>query len=483
MTIKIANGAGFLGDNLDAPRILVEAAKVDYLTLEYLAELTMSILARQWEKDPALGYARDFLEVLKSLVPALRSQRQLKIVTNAGGANPVACAKAAGNILSEAGMPDVRIGVVTGDDVRPEIVRQEIFIDPSVNSRTVCRFENLDTGQPLAELQARIASANAYLGARPIVDALADGAQIVITGRVADASLTVGPAMYEFRRTWDDWNFLAGASVAGHLIECGAQVTGGLYRHWQNLNLAEVGYPIAEISGDGSCVISKPAGSGGVVNRHTVAEQLVYEIGDPARYLTPDVVVDFTSVDVEQIGPDRVRVHGATGQAPTDTYKVSVAYDAGYTASGQLVVYGQDCVGKARACGEMILQRVERAGFKLEHTLVECLGASDAVPSEIPPSPFPLLPLLEVVLRVSVHDSRREAVERFSKEFAPLITSGPPGLAGYAAGRPPVRLRYAYWPTLIPKHLLPFCHEVRVANEWQTVELRQRIHPSERKLL
>ncbi len=175
--------------------------------------------------------------------------------------------------------------------------------------------------------------------------------------------------MYEFRRKWDDWNFLAGASVAGHLIECGAQVTGGLYRHWQNLNLAEVGYPIAEINDDGSCVIAKPDGSGGVVNRHTVAEQLVYEIGDPARYMTPDVIVDFTSVDAEQIGPDRVRVHGATGQAPTDTYKVSLAYDAGYAASGQLLVYGHDCVEKARACGEMILRRVERAGFKLEHTL------------------------------------------------------------------------------------------------------------------
>jgi hypothetical protein len=437
----------------------------------------MSILAYQRWKAPETGYARDFLDVLRSLVPALRSQRQLKIVTNAGGANPVACAKAAGKILSEAGMPDVRIGVAAGDDVLPKIVLQDILLDPSVNPRPVCRFENLDTGHPLSELQARIASANAYLGARPIVDALADGAQIVITGRVADASLTVGPAMYEFRRKWDDWNFLAGASVAGHLIECGAQVTGGLYRHWQNLNLAEVGYPITEINNDGSCVITKPDGSGGVVNRHTVAEQLVYEIGDPAKYITPDVMVDFTSVEVEQIDIDRVRVHGATGKAPTDTYKVSLAYDGGYSASGQLLVYGHACVEKARACGEMILRRVERAGFTLEHTLIECLGAGDAVPRELPPSAFPFPPSLEVVLRVSVRDSRREAVERFTKEFAPLITSGPPGLAGYATGRPQVRMVYAYWPTLIPKQLAPYSHDVMAAGQWQIVELPQRPNP------
>ena len=324
MPLRIANGAGFLGDNLNAPRLLVENATVDYLTLEYLAELTMSILAYQRGKEPETGYARDFLDVLKSLVPALRSQRQLKIVTNAGGANPVACAKAAGKILSEAGMPDVRIGVVTGDDVLPKIVMQDILLDPSVNPRPVCRFENLDTGQPLSELQARIASANAYFGARPIVDALADDAQIVITGRVADASLTVGPAMYEFRRKWDDWNFLAGASVAGHLIECGAQVTGGLYRHWQNLNLAEVGYPIAEINDDGSCVITKPDGSGGVVNRHTVAEQLVYEIGDPARYMTPDVIVDFTTVEVDGNRP-RPRASARRYRPRANRYIQSIA--------------------------------------------------------------------------------------------------------------------------------------------------------------
>ena len=300
----------------------------------------------------------------------------------------------------------------------------------------------------------------------PISGALGDNARIVITGRVADASLTVGPAMHEFQRMWDDWSFLAGVSVAGHLIECGAQVTGGLYRHWQNLDLANVGYPIAELNVDGSCIITKPESTGGIVNRATVIEQLVYEIGDPAHYLTPDVDLDFTTVEVEQCGANRVAVRGATGRAPTDSYKVSLAYDAGYAANGQLLVYGPDCVEKAHACGEMILRRVERAGLKLERTLIECLGAGDAVPRDVPPSAFPIPPSPEVVLRVSVHDPRREAVERFTKEFAPLVTSGPPGIAGYAAGRPQVRNVFGYWPTLVPKKLMQPQIAVRTARGW-----------------
>lgn len=454
--LRIANGAGFLGDNLDAPRLLVEGAKVDYLTLEYLAELTMSILARQREKDPAAGYASDFLDVLKSLIPALKTQPQLKIVTNAGGVNPAACAAAAARILSTAGLNEINLGVVAGDDLLPRLPELQI---------AGCRFENLETRQPLVELEAKIVSANAYLGAQPIADALAAGARIVIAGRVADASLTVGPVMNEWRRKWDDWNFLAGASVAGHLIECGAQVTGGLYRHWQKLDLANVGYPIAEIADDGFCVITKPEGTGGIVNRHTVIEQLGYEIGDPAHYLTPDVDVDFTTVEVQEIGPNRVQVRRATGRPAPPNYKVSLAYQDGFAASGTLVVYGPDCVEKAHACGNIILDRVERAGYKLEQSLIELLGAGSAVQT-LRPSAFRLPPSNELVLRVSARDPRREAIERFTKEFAPLITSGPPGLAGYASGRPQTRPVYAYWPTLVSKELVQPKIEVRSTRQW-----------------
>jgi hypothetical protein len=409
----------------------------------------------------------------------------LKIVTNAGGVNPLACAAAAGRILNAARLGETTIGVVTGDDLLPRL--------PQLQAAG-CRFENLDTQRPLSELKQPVASANAYLGAQPIAAALAAGARIVITGRVADASLTVGPAIFESKHSWDDWNYLAGVSVAGHLIECGAQVTGGLYRRWQNLNLAEVGYPIAEINDDGSCVITKPDGTGGVVNRRTIIEQLGYEIGDPAHYLTPDVDVNFTTVEVEEVGSNRVLVHGATGQTAPQKYKVSLAYHDGYMASGQLVVYGPDCARKAQTCGEMILQRVERAGFKLEDTLIECLGAGDSVPRQgaegkrqqaegseqesgvgrqrsagsfrIPHSPFPIPH--EVVLRVSARDPRREALERFSKEFAPLITSGPPGLAGYASGRPQIRPVYAYWPTLVPKKLIEPQVATGTAHQWMS---------------
>jgi hypothetical protein len=454
MSIKIANGAGFLGDNLDAPRLLVERAEVDYLTLEYLAELTMSILARQREKDPSLGYAGDFLDVLKSLIPALKSQPRLKIITNAGGVNPNECAAAAAKILNEAGLGETKIGVVSGDDLLPQIAELQA---------KGCEFNNLDTQQPISGLKQPIVSANAYLGAQPIAAALTDGARIVITGRVADASLTVGPAMHEFKCLWDDWNTLAGFSVAGHLIECGAQVTGGLYQHWQTLNLADVGYPIAEVEPDGSCLITKPDRTGGVVNRQTVIEQLVYEIGDPAHYLTPDVDVDFTTVSAREDSKNRVAVSGATGKPAPESYKVSLAYRNGFSASGQLLVYGDDCIAKARACGQIILDRTARAGFKLDRTLVELLGTGEGVPQA--KSSALNTAAMEVMLRVTVYDARREAVERFTKEFAPLITSGPPGLAGYASGRPQVRPVFAYWPTLVPKQLIQSKLQVIAANK------------------
>jgi hypothetical protein len=449
---RIGNGAGFLGDNLDAPRLLAEGGRLDYLTLEYLSELTLSILARVREKDPTAGYAADFVGVLASLCPALVAQRGLKLITNAGGMNPASCARAAAGVLVKAGLGDDLIGVVTGDDLAARI--------PDLLSAG-CPLDNLETGEPLDIGKYQVVSANAYLGARPIVEALAGGARFVITGRVADASLTVGPAMHEFGWAWDDWNRLAAASVAGHLIECGAQATGGLYRHWEPLDLAHVGYPIAELNGDATITITKPLRSGGCVSRGTIIEQLLYEIGDPRHYLTPDVDVDFTTLEVCTMGPDQVEISRATGHAATDSYKVSLAYRAGFATSGQLLVCGRDCVSKARACGQMILDRVRQGGFELDDTLVECLGAGESAPAFEPQGD-----VREVMLRVSIRDRRREAVERFTKEFAPLITSGPPGLAGYATGRSSVRPVFAYWPTLVPKALVPAHVDVRTARDW-----------------
>ena len=453
-TIRIANGAGFLGDWLDAPRRLVEAAEVDYLTIEHLAELTMSILARQREKNSSTGYAEDFLKIVRSLVPALKKQSRLKIVANSGGVNPPACVAAVSKVLADAGLGETSVACVTGDDLLPRLA--ELIASG-------CEFANLDTGHSL-ENQSAMVAANAYLGARPIADALGAGARIVVTGRVADASLTVGPAMHEFGWQWNDWSKLAAASVAGHLIECGAQVTGGYTTDWQRHSLADVGYPIAELSGSGDAVITKPRGTGGAVTRRTVIEQLAYEIGDPKHYLTPDVDCDFTTVEVHDLGSDRVAVGGATGQRPTDSYKVSMAYHDGYMASGTLLVFGSDCQEKARACGEIILRRCELAGFPLARTNVELLGIGSGVPGAFVHRKYQ--PPGELVLRVTAHDSRREALECFVEQFAPLITSGPAGLAGYAAGRPQVRPVFAYWPALVPKSLVEPHVEVRKAKEW-----------------
>jgi hypothetical protein len=440
--IRIGNGCGFWGDNLDAPVLLAEHGRLDYLTLEYLAELTMSILALQKQRDADAGYATDFLDVLERLAPLLRAQPKLRIVTNAGGMNPRACAVKARALLDRAGLADRILATVTGDDLLPGLDR--LLADGQT-------FANLDTGEPLASVRARVVSANAYLGARPIVAALQAGASIVITGRVADASLTLGPAVYEFGWEWSDWNRLSAGTVAGHVIECGAQATGGLWCNWQEApDMANVGYPIAEMDVEGGLWITKPPATGGAVNCETVSEQLLYEVGDPAAYLTPDVTADFTSLTLRQAGPDRVSIETVQGKPATDSYKVSIAYRDGFISSGTLTIFGPDAPAKAKLCGEMILQRLRRVGVELAKTNIECEGTGACVPGVIRPPDSPP----EVVLRVSARDSRRSAVERFTKEFAPLVTSGLPGVTGYTTGRPPVREVFAYWPALVAKDLI-----------------------------
>ncbi|MBI3410279.1 MAG: DUF1446 domain-containing protein [Planctomycetes bacterium] len=438
MPLRIGNGCGFWGDNLDAPILLAKDGNLDYLTLEYLAELTMSILAVQKQRDPEAGFASDFLDVLDRLVPILKDQPRPKIITNAGGMNPQACARKAASILAKAGLAR-RVATVSGDDLLPHL--DDLL-------RAGHPLTNLDTGDTLETIRPQVVSANAYLGARPIVDALAKGADVVITGRIADASLTVGPLVHELQWPWDDWRRLSAATVAGHLIECGAQATGGLWCNYSEaIDLANVGYPIVEVEPDGRFTITKPPNTGGAVNVETVAEQLLYEVGDPAAYLTPDVVADFTSVQLTQSGADRVQVVTGNGKPATATYKVSIAYRNGYSASGMLVLIGPDAADKARLCGEIIRERLRRVGLELANFNVETIGKGACVPDVLASAPEPA----EVVLRVTVRDPRRAAVERFTKEFAPLVTSGPPGVTGYTTGRPPVREVFAYWPALLKK--------------------------------
>jgi hypothetical protein len=438
--VRIGNGCGFWGDNLDAPIRLAEAGQLNYLTLEYLAELTMSILALLRQRDPKAGYAHDFLGVLDRLGPILLNQPALKIVTNAGGMNPRSCANQAREILAKHGLESRAIAVVSGDDLMPRL-------DELIASGH--HLNHLDTGESIEDVRGRLVSANAYLGARPIADALKLGAAIVITGRVADASLTLGPLAHEFGWGWGpaDVDRLAAGTVAGHLIECGAQLTGGLWINAdESTDLADVGYPLAEVAEDGTFRVTKPSGTGGAVNLETVAEQLLYEVADPAAYYTPDVIADFTAPALTQIAPDVVQVWGCRGAPATDTYKVSCAYRDGYTAAGTLVIAGPNAARKARQSGQIILDRLARIGLTFAASHIEALGAGDSLPGVLPAADPP-----EVVLRVAVRDSRKAAVERFTKEFAPLVTSGFAGTTGYTTGRPQVREVFAYWPALIAK--------------------------------
>jgi hypothetical protein len=330
-------------------------------------------------------------------------------------------------------LANVPLGVVSGDDLMPAMARHDL--------------RHLDTQEPLSTVRDRVVSANVYLGSTPIVECLRRGARVVIAGRVADACLTVAPAAFEHNWRADDWNRLAGGTVAGHLIECGAQVTGGLWMHSEECDLAEVGYPIATVASDGSCQISKPVGTGGAVNRETVAEQLLYEVGDPAAYHTPDVTADFTSVQLRETGHDVVCVSSARGTPALDMLKVSIAYRNGWAAAGTLVVPGPGATAKARRCGEIVRRRLQRIDALPEVFYVEVIGSGDTLPA----GTMPIADPPEVLLRIYVRDAVRARVERFGRELAPLVTSGPPGITGYTTGRPVVREVFAYWPALVPR--------------------------------
>lgn len=439
--LRIGNAQGFWGDSPDAAaRLASQAPDLDYVTLDYLAEVSMSILAKQRERDPSAGYARDFLGVVASLAPFWRAGRKLRVVTNAGGLNPGACAKACADTLRAAGCANLRLAVVSGDDVLP-ILRRNL-------EHSADAFPHLETGAPLSTVASSLVTANAYLGAAPVAEALARGADLVITGRAADPSLTVGPCLDHFNWATDDYARIAGATVAGHLVECGTQVTGGISTDWLDMpDPADIGFPIAEVSADGSCVITKPPDTGGRVDQRVVKEQLLYEIGDPACYLSPDATVSFLTLRLADDGRDRVRVSGASGSPPPATYKVSATYRAGFRAAGMLTVFGRDAAVKARRCGELVLTRLKRIGCDPAQSLVECLGAGAVAPGVVGAPPD----ATDVVLRISVSDPRREIVERFTREIAPLVTSGPQGITGYAEGRPAVREVFGYWPTLIPR--------------------------------
>ncbi|CAN5224492.1 hypothetical protein BH09GEM1_BH09GEM1_36140 [soil metagenome] len=438
--VRVASGQGFWGDWLDAPRRQVEGGPIEYLMLDYLAEVTMSILQKQKERDPKMGYARDFVGAMESVLPAV-TERGVKVIANAGGVNPVACAQAVLEVARGKGAAGkLKIGVVTGDDLLPRLDELLASGHP---------LTHMESGEPLSTVRDRVLSANAYIGSTPIVEALARGANVVVTGRSTDTALTMAPLRHEFGWGAQEWDKLAAGIIAGHIIECGAQCSGGncLY-DWRNIpDLANIGYPIVEAKADGTFTVVKHPNTGGRINVPSVSEQCVYEMGDPNSYITPDVVADFTTIHLADDGENRVRVFGIKGRPATDKLKVSIAYRAGFKAVGTLVYSWPDALEKARLADRVLRERLDNMGLKFDSLLTEFVGVSSTHgPLSTPPGD-----VNEVQLRVGVRSDDRKTVERFTREIAPLVLNGPPSVTGFAGGRPKVEEIVAYWPALVDK--------------------------------
>ena len=444
--IRIANGQGFWGDSLEAPVDLVRRGPIDYLTLDYLAEVTMSILQKQRSRDPQAGYARDFVDMIARVLPDLK-QRRIRVIANAGGVNPIACKDAVLEVAQRLGVP-VSVATVAGDDIMD---RLDSFLESGIE------LKNMETGEPLSAIRANVQSANVYFGAWPVVEALAKGAEIVITGRVTDTGLALAPMIHEFGWKADDWDKLSAGTIAGHTIECGAQSTGGNCQvDWETIpHLEDIGYPIVEVEPDGTFCLTKHAGTGGRITVASVKEQLLYEMGDPREYITPDCVADFTTIHLDQAGPDRVRFSGIRGHAATQFYKVSISYAAGFKAIGSMVYAWPDAYKKARAADQILRKRLDRLGLRFDAVRTEFLGANACHGiAAAEPSPEMAAQLAEVVLRIGVRSENRAAVERFTKEIPPLALNGPPVVAGLGSGRPRVEEIVAYWPALLPKNIV-----------------------------
>lgn len=437
--IRIASGQGFWGDLIDAPVKQASGGPVDYIMMDYLAEVTMSILQKQKLKDPNLGYARDIPVLMNRLLPLIK-EKGFKVITNGGGVNPIACRDAVFEVAKKLGIKDLKIGVVLGDNILGDI---DNLISKGVE------LKNMESGESVKTVRDKILSANVYLGAAGVVEALKQGADIVLTGRVTDTGLTLAPMIHEFGWDMNNFDLMAAGTVAGHILECGGQASGGNFLgDWRSVpDMARIGFPIAEAFPNGEVIITKHENTGGLVSVETVSEQLVYEIGDPKDYITPDCIADFTSIHLEQVGENRVRVHGVKGLPATPFYKVSMSYLDGYSAFGSLTYCWPDALDKAKAAYEILRTRLSDLGLKFDEVRTEFQGYNAChgpIANKIDDPN-------EVVLRIGVRSQDKKAIERFGMEIAPLILTGPPGVTGFAGGRPKPSEVVAYWPALIPK--------------------------------
>jgi hypothetical protein len=438
---RIAGASGFWGDRNDALLDQLRGGPIDVVMLDYLAEVTMSILRMKMMRDPNQGYAGDFL---KALDPALQEivDRGVKVVTNAGGMNPRACAQAVVGLARKRGISGLRVGLVTGDDILGQL--------DALAARGV-GLENLDTGAAFSTIRERVLSANAYLGSDPIAEALRAGAQIVVTGRCTDSALGLGPLLARYDWAPHDWNRRAAGIVAGHLLECGGQGSGGNFAGgWEQVpDLANLGYPIAEVEESGEFVVTKHSGLGGLVSPAVLKEQLLYEIGDPRAYVTPDVIADFTSIQLEDLGANRVRVFGIRGEPPPEQLKVSVSFQDGWRNAVALTFVWPHAIERARASERILRARCEKRGLEIDEVQVDLIGVSGA---HGPLAPLPAEEPNEVLFRMAIRTRDRNSAKRFGEEIAPLVLSGVPGAAaGLLSGRPEESVIVNYWPTLVPR--------------------------------
>ncbi len=442
--IRIASGQGFWGDLVDAPVWQVTKGDVDYLVMDYLAEVTMSILQKQKNKNPDFGYARDIPELMEKILPVI-TEKNIKVITNGGGVNPTACAEAIIEVAQKLGIQNLKIAVVYGDDIMEDL---DTIIAAGAE------LKNMETGEPITAVKDKLLSANVYFGAFPIVEALEKGADIVITGRTTDTGLTLAPMIYEFGWKKTDYDLLSAGTVAGHILECGAQSTGGNFLgDWESIeNFAQIGFPIAEAYPNGDVIITKHESLGGRVNFDTVAEQLLYEIGDPKNYITPDCIADFTSIKLEDLGNDRVKMYGVTGYPETDTYKVSVSYEDGYSAVGSLTYSWPKALTKAKAADKILRERLQNLGLMFDEIRTDFIGYNAT--HETLAKKLDEDDINEITMRVAVRSHDYKSVARFGREIAPLILTGPPAVTGFAGGRPKPSDVVAYWPALLPKHLV-----------------------------
>jgi hypothetical protein len=440
--IRIASGQGYWGDWQEAPLLQVSSGPIDYMVMDYLAEITMSILQKQKSRNPDLGYAKDFIPLIKMLLPDL-VEKNITLIANAGGVNPIGCVKVIRDIADTMGFKDIKIAAVYGDDIADDL---ESIIE---NGNPL---QNMDTGEDLSTILDRVSSANVYFGAKPVVEALEKNAQIIVCGRVTDTGLTLAPMIHEFGWSFNDWDKLAAGIVGGHINECGAQSTGGNFlAGWEEVpDMDLIGFPIIEAYRDGHFVVTKHESLGGLVDERTIKEQLVYELGDPKEYITPDVTVDFTSIELETVGKDRVAVKNIKGIEATDLFKVSISYNDGYTCTGGLTYVWPDALKKAKKADEILRKRLDRLGLKFDAIHTEYIGYNAGHGALSPDLKEPN----EVILSIGARGKTRAALERFSREIIPLVLTGPPSVTGFSGGRPRVREIFAYWPALLPKHVV-----------------------------